>query len=195
MKLENVECPVCGAGLDMNINNTNTIFCPYCGSQLVVDRNESVTTKKIIIQKEIKIHTRYTDDADVLEAKLKDKQNERKYKYKKIYILGSLLCLSILAFWMGIIVIFDKAEEKKAISSGQIKVGMSSSDLEGKKYEGIKEKLEAQGFSNITLIDLQDADMDENEPDTIESVTINGDVHFYSTKYYDPDAKIIISYH
>ena len=67
--------------------------------------------------------------------------------------------------------------------------------MEGKKYQGIIEQLEESGFVNIKTIDMDDAGLFTNKSDTIESVTIDGDSSFSSSDYFDPNSKIIISYH
>ena len=72
---------------------------------------------------------------------------------------------------------------------------MSAYEMEEKKYKAIKETLETEGFTNITLIDLDDAGFFDKRKNTIDHVSIDGDTSFSSSDYFYPDAKIIISYH
>ena len=71
LKLRIIECPSCGGQLNMDKGNNKYIYCPYCGNQLEVDNNETIITKNI------NIHKRYTDDARIEEAYMRDRENER----------------------------------------------------------------------------------------------------------------------
>lgn len=92
-------------------------------------------------------------------------------------------------------IIKEEWDSKKAIEAGEIQIGISSSDMEGKKYQGIIEQLEEIGFVNIKTIDMDDAGIFTNRSDTIERVTIDGTSSFSASEYFNPDSKIIISFH
>ena len=67
--------------------------------------------------------------------------------------------------------------------------------MKGNKYQAVLEQLDSAGFTNITTIDLDDAGWIINKADTVDSVSIGGDSSFISSDYFEPDAKVIISYH
>ncbi len=43
-KLEQLCCPSCGAGIDMDIKDRKSLFCLFCGSQFTVDDVETIIT-------------------------------------------------------------------------------------------------------------------------------------------------------
>lgn len=189
IKLTQLNCPSCGAGIDMDIKGKNSLFCPFCGNQFAIDDGE------VVITKNINIHNRFTNDAAVEKERRKDRQNEREHKEYKWTMIGLALFIILDFAFLGFMGIKDEWSEKKSINAGQIKVGQSSSDMEGKNYQVVIEQLESAGFTNISSIDLDDAGWLTNKEDTIDSITINGDGSFSSSDYFDPDSKIIISYH
>lgn len=189
MKLEKLTCPACGAGIDMDIKGRSSVFCPFCGSQFTIDDGTKTTNKNININK------KYTNDAAVEKERRKDRENERKHKEYKWTMIGLVIFLVLdfgLLYFMGA---KEEWDAKKSIEAGKIQIGISASDMEGKKYQGIIEQLEESGFVNIKTIDMDDAGLFANKSDTIESVTIDGDSSFSSSDYFDPNSKIIISYH
>ena len=108
--------------------------------------------------------------------------------------------ITVLVALIGLLVLMDYKNDiadKKAIEEGKIQIGISSYDIEEKKlkYQGVVSQLEAAGFSNITVVDLDDAGLFTKKADTIDSISVDGDTSFSSDHYYDPEVKIIISYH
>ncbi len=194
-KLEQLNCPSCGAGIDMDIQGRKAIFCPFCGSQFAVDDGEKVITKNINIRKDINIHKRYTNDAAIEKELRKDRANERQHVERKWDLLiGVLLIFMAFSAPFAMSWMFER-QEQKSIDAGMIKVGQSSDDMKGKKFPTVKAQLESVGFTNITTVDLDDAGWFINQEDTIESVSIGGDTSFSSDDYFNPGAKVIISYH
>ena len=84
--------------------------------------------------------------------------------------------------------------EKKAISEGKINAG-DYRDLIGQDYKTVKAHFEAAGFTNIELIDLDDAGLALWKNEKVEIISIGGDTSFDSTDFFEPDTKVVISYH
>lgn len=189
MKLEEIKCPSCGANIDMDIKGRESIFCPFCGSQISIDNGNKTINHNVNINKKI------TNIAEVERARNIDRENERNHKeYKWTGIVLAVFIVVMFCFF-GFMSTNEERKTQKAIDSGMIQIGQSSEDMEGKKYNGVVEKLKIAGFTNITVIDLDDAGLIKNRKDTIESVSINGDTSFYKSEYFEPDAKIVVSYH
>ena len=51
------------------------------------------------------------------------------------------------------------------------------------------------GFKNIELYDLNDSDPVSKKPDTVTSVTINGDTSYEDNSFFPPDVIITIAHH
>lgn len=188
MKIHKLNCPNCNGILDMKIDdNTYYIFCPYCGQQFMVDdeKKEYTINKNINISKNI--HKRYTDDAEVIKAINKDKED------KRIYLM-LLVCFAIL---IGIAVIpswIMNMNEKRAVSEGKISAGFYR-DLIGEDYKTVEAHFDAAGFTNIELIDLDDAGLAIWKNGKVETISVGGDTNFDSTDFFEPDTKVVISYH
>lgn len=193
MKMTSISCPSCGAGIKIDIKGRDTIFCPYCGAQILFDDDITITHN-------ININTRYTEDSEVEKERRLDRQNEREHQEFKWAIWLLVGMIIVLFALVGLLMIMDYKNDmadKKAIEEGKIQIGISSYDIEEKKlkYQGVVSQLEAAGFSNITVVDLDDAGLFTKKADTIDSISVGGDTSFSSDHYYDPEVKIIISYH
>lgn len=188
MKIHKLSCPNCNGILNMTIaNNTSSVFCPYCGQQFIVDdeKKEYIINKNININKNI--HKRYTDDAEVIKAINKDKEDKRNY----------LMFLVLFAILIGMVAIpscIMNMNEKKAISEGKINAGFYQ-DLIGEDYKTVEAHFESAGFTNIELIDLNDAGLAIWKNEKVETISIGGNTSFDSTDFFDPDTKVVISYH
>ena len=189
MKLEQLNCPYCGSNIQMSLSGRKAIFCPYCGNQFAVDDGEKVSTKNI------NIHKRYTNDAALEKERVRDRENERRHKEDKWIMIGFALFFFMVFATSGFFVLKGEWDNKKSAAAGMIRVGQSASDMEGKKYQVIMEQLDSAGFTNITTIDLDDAGWFSNRADTVDSVSIGGNSSFGSREYFDPDTKVVISYH
>lgn len=192
MIIEHRYCPSCGHYLNME-TNSNTFFCPGCGSRLLINEYDEV----IPID-----NLRKNDRSDDIEL-LKQIQEIRERRWKHIKeiapdVLPWILIGMVLLFSMIKLMTSRDDREKRIqeyIDAGMITVGISSDDAKGMKYTALVNQLEASGFTNIKTVDLDDAGWFKNKADTVESITIDGDTYFGSASYYDPSARIIISYH
>ena len=187
MELKKLDCPNCAATLDIKIDrNTPSIFCPYCGTQFYIDDDNR---KTININKTI--HTRHTDDAEVLKQKnaANEAANENKYLIAAL-ILFVFLLVGPYFILNGVPAIIDKIETNK----GRINIGYAS-DLRGQNYKTVVSQIKAAGFYNIELIDLDDTGVFFWEHEKVKSISIGGDSSFTSWDYFEKDAKVVISYH
>ena len=184
--LEQLTCPSCGAGIEMDIQGRKAIFCPFCGSQFAIDDGERIITHNI------NIHKRYTDDAGV--EKQKRKSREAEYQHKEMI---ALILISFCLVIVGVLgsIIGPWWENKQMAETGRIKVGQTYGSMIGKNYKAVVEQLDSAGFTNITTVDLNDDGLLFNKKDTVESITIGGETKFSDTDLFDPNSKVVISYH
>lgn len=194
MKLHKMTCPNCDGMLEMKVSNdADYIFCPYCGQQFFVDEDKKTCTinQNININKHIKIdktvHSRYTDDAEVIKAQSKDKENKRAW-------IALIVCAVIaLGIPFGMLTKFD-IEEKQAEKAGKICAGFYK-DYEGEKYEAVVAQFEAMGFKHIDTIDLEDSGIAFWKNETVQTVSVAGNSSFDSTDYFYTTDPVIITYH
>lgn len=110
-------------------------------------------------------------------------------------IFGVLIAMS------GVLGIGSYIEEKKtekdaqiAMAEGRIQAGYCS-DLIGKDYKTVEAHFKAAGFTNIELIDLKDSGLAVWDNEKVESISIGGNSDFDETDWFEPDTKVVISYH
>ena len=187
MKVTKLECPHCGGVISSDIRGRSSVFCSYCGQAIYLDDGSTTHTinKNININKTI--YKRTTNDAEVIRA-----QNEGKSdKYIFLYLFLTIgLCILILLF--AAIIPSCKAETAK--NEGKI-VAEGFSELVGQDYKTVKSTLEAAGFTNIEMIDLNDSGLFFWDEGKVKAVSIAGDTDFDEFDYYDPDDKVVITYH
>ena len=102
-----------------------------------------------------------------------------------------------LIFDLSIFIFMGVAEDRavqKAKDAGKISAG-ATEDYVDEDYEVVVAQLETLGFTNITIIDLDDSGVKFWKADKVESVLIDGDASFDSGDYFEPDVTIIIKYH
>ena len=87
MKISNIKCPNCGANINVDVSKQKTIFCTYCGQQLEVDNGVKEITYTKNINKNVNVHNRYTNDADVIREENKNKKIKYDTHLKKRMVL------------------------------------------------------------------------------------------------------------
>lgn len=200
MNIQKICCPSCGAGIDEDIIVSKNVFCPYCGTWFHIDSGERIYTKNI------NIHKRYTDDAAVERERRLDRESEREYvrresERKNAVKSEALTMILLIAAIVGLLMfsavmnICSDVKDSFAYRSGKIQVGQCASDMEGENYKAVKEQLKSAGFTNITVVDLDNAGIFRNRKDTVDSVSIGGKTSFSSSTFFDPDSKVVIAYH
>jgi DNA-directed RNA polymerase subunit RPC12/RpoP len=188
MKLRVLKCPECRANLEIEEDRT-MCYCQYCGCKIILDDEKQETTinKNINVKKSITHTKRHIDDADVIRAKSEATEDSRDFKQSLIY-LGILLLIPIV-FFAG-----SYLNDSIAHSEGKISAGYYR-DLVGKNYEIVEAHFEAAGFTDIELIDLNDAGIRFWNDGKVEIISVGGDTSFDSTDWFLPDTKVVISYH
>ena len=95
MKMYQLNCPACGATVEIEPNR-KTMFCSYCGCQIYVDDG----IKRVEITKNINYHKTYTDEAKIREHERKEKiqlkQMEYEEREKKRNDKTAFACIGIL---------------------------------------------------------------------------------------------------
>lgn len=186
MKLKSLKCPECGANLEIE-EVRSFCFCQYCGCKIMLDdeKQEYTINQNININKNI--HKRYTNDAEIIKANNTEKENKRSW-------IALIVCFAIL---IGIAVIPSlvmNINESTARNEGKISAGFYR-DLLSEDYKTVESHFKAAGFTNIELIDLNDSGIAFWNDGKVETISIGGDTSFDSTDFYDPDIKVVISYH
>lgn len=154
---------------------------------------------------------REIDEARIKEAesnreiKLKELEyNEKKRKWDRLDDLFDFLPLILIFGFIGIfalgICIYNYIDDKNSMElsaqmqeQGLICAG-SYSDYLRMNYKAAVAQIEACGFTNIETYDQNDAGLFDDD-DTVSSISIDGDRYFDKSDYFEPNAKVIISYH
>ena len=192
--MKQIVCPCCGARIEADMNGRDSVFCTYCGCQISLydHRSEYTINKNINVNKDIRvdkaIQHRYTDDAEIL------KEHNRAREERAIWKVLAVLMVVLIGFG-AIMAGIEAIEERQAQKEGKISVGSSSSSLIKQDYETVVANLEAAGFTNIEVIDLNDAGLAFWNDGKVESISIGGDTSFDSSDYFYPDAKVVITHH
>lgn len=186
MKLSNIKCPNCGANINADISKQKNIFCTYCGQQLEIDNGIREVTYTKNINKNVTIHKRYTNDADVIRAENENKQ-------LKNVLIYSLICFGISFLILFAICFIPKISALVNQSEGKICAGYYD-NLKGENYQYVKSTLESAGFTNIELIDLDDQGMFKKDGE-VTSISIGGNTSFDSSDYFDKDVTVVITFH
>ena len=187
MKAKKINCPYCDATIDSNIQGRSSVFCSYCGQLIYLDdeKREFTYNKNININKTN--HNIYTDEADVIRAKT-EAGKDRRDLISFAAIMGALLLIAVLCFSVPALV---KAGNK---NSGKISAGYYQ-DLVGEDYKTVEAHFQAAGFKNIELIDLDDSGIAFWNDGKVKTISVGGNTSFESLDFFDPETKVIISYH
>lgn len=188
MKLKVLKCPECAANLEIEEGRT-ICYCQYCGCKILLEdeKQESTINKNININKNVTYTSRHTDDADVIRAKSEANKDVRDFK-QVLILFGILILIPLIGFaWMHFTEMLAQHEGK--INAGYYK------DLIGEKYETVEAHFEAAGFTNIELIDLDDAGISFWKNGEVEIISVGGNTSFDSADWFEPDTRVVISYH
>ena len=119
------------------------------------------------------------------EPDTEEKTATQKKKNKKAIILFVMILL------VAILSLVGYYEYQKLIP-----VGYSNIELEGLEYTDVMEKLELEGFTNVTSKEISDLPVSrEEETNIVTSVNIGNSNTFSSTKKYPYNLWIIVEYH
>lgn len=188
MKLRVLKCPECRANLEIE-EGCSFCYCQYCGCKITLEDEEQKVTinKHINVTKNITHTNRRLDDAEVLRETNKAKED------KRVWIALIIMAIIGLGIPFGMMLKMD-IEEKIAQNAGKINAGYYR-ELVGEDYETVQAHFEAAGFTNIELIDLNDSGIAFWTNGKVEMISVGGDTSFESTDWFEPDTKVVISYH
>ena len=125
------------------------------------------------------------NDADVIRAKNEAKRDTRDFK---ILIFLGVLMLVLAGFSF-----FASMHEEKQ-NEGKINAGYYD-DLIGEDYKTVEAHFKAAGFNNVELVDLNDAGVAFWTEGEVSAISIGGNMEFDTNDWFDPDTKVVISYH
>lgn len=151
------------------------------------DRSEFTYNKNVHITKDIYNTNRYIDDADVIRA-----QNEARDTKSSLWILLGLALIPIIICIFTLLI--PSLENQADAQKGMITAGYSSS-LVGENYQTVVAHFEAAGFTDIQVIDLNDAGLAFWNDNKVSTISIGGDTYFDENDYYWPNTRVVISYH
>lgn len=213
IKLVTLKCPECGAMLKVE-EGRKQVFCSYCGARILLD-NENEYIIHTVDDAEVKhAETERMVELKKMEIAEKNNSDRQKRHYIKIIIsiiigiiaiasfsfdddsfVGLFACIALLYMWINEISGNNKDEEGNNFSE-KVKVPNSISDFEGKKYIIIADIFKNAGFTNVKCVALDDLTIGLiSKPDTVKSITINGQNIYSGGKKYYPDSPVVIYYH
>ena len=191
--MKKVVCPCCGAQIEADMDGRDSVFCTYCGCQISLydNRGEYTTNKNISVNRNITvdkaIQHRYTDDVEIL------KERNRAREERTIWIILAVMMALLIGFG-AIMAGIERIEEHRAQKEGKISAGSSSSLIE-QDYRTVVATLEATGFTNIEVIDLNNSGLAFWNDGKVETISIGGNTSFSSSDYFYPDTKVVITHH
>lgn len=225
IKLVSINCPECGATLNIEENRTQA-FCTYCGTKVLINNeNEHIFRhideagiKQAEVDREIKLKQ--------LELVERKRVSLEKSKKRNIAIALGLAVIGILMISLGYLAgkasgdsnsgfymismtgmfpligagfmglsFMDNAQDDGIDLGDKAKVPAIGGYQE-KSYTAIKAMFESAGFTNIKCVGLHDLRLGLlKKPGLVESITINGHTVTSGGKKYPKDAAIVISYH
>lgn len=182
MKLQSMKCPECMANIEIT-DAVTSYTCPYCGCYLKFDDEKKEQTFNANIH-HINQHIDYTKIAQFM---LYEKQDKRNTTVALIVLLGILALIFSIALYFIV-------RTGIAKSQGKIQAGFDE-DYIGENYKAVEAHFESVGFTNIELIDLDDSGLAFWKNGEVELISVGGNTDFESTDWFDPNTKVVISYH
>ena len=187
MKTTILKCPSCGGSITAEIAGRSYVYCNYCGEKIHIDDKKNEYTYNYNIRVEKNIHKQITDDAEIIKARYKDKEDRRSY----ILIIGMFVFALIILLLSYVI---PQINKNTAIRQGKIQAGFYR-DYIDQNYEAIEKQFHAAGFTNIEIIDLNEPGLFGTKKNKIKSVSIAGDSSFDSGDWFYPSDIVIISHY
>ena len=177
MKLCKLTCPNCGGTLKMEITKNNTqVCCPYCRQEFYFDNEK----KEYNVNVNKKVSKKYINVAETIRARTEAKES-------KILIIIMIMCIII---FLSPYLFFNVS----AKIQGKVNAG-NYEDLKDKDYKTVEAHFKSAGFTNIDLIDLNDAGLAFWNDGKVDTISIGGNNKFGSYDWFQKDIKVVISYH
>ena len=159
----------------------NSVKCPECGATLPIEEGRtqifcSYCGTKVIVTNENEYIYRHIDEAEVKQA-----ETDRMIKLRELEMEEKENS-------------FEK--ERSNRRAGRIQPSHSSDDLEGKDVHYVEQTLRSCGFLNVSTIPMNDLTAGIFiKPGKVEEVTIGGKTDFEDSDWFDPNSKVLITYH
>ena len=204
MAINNMKCPSCGATLTNVDPKLKQFYCTYCGTQIInEDPNHYTIDINRTYHKTIDVNNTYhtIDEAKIREVdaekeiKLKKLEFERTDEISKNKIKSNIKDMLIGIAFIAVVLFCFLLYGIKARSEGKISLKVHRKDLIGENYLVVKTIFEDLGFTNIRMIDLNDADTTLKNENVVSAISVGGDLDWTGNYYVSPDEPIIISYH
>lgn len=188
MKLRVLKCPECRGDLEIE-EGRSFCYCQYCGCKITLEDEEQkvAINKHINVTKNITHTNRRFDDAEMLRETNKEKEDKRSW------IALLVLLIVALGLMLGPMLKIE-IDNRIAQDSGKIHAG-NCDDLVGEDYNVVRAHFETAGFTDIELIDLDDSGIAFWTDGKVEMISLGGDASFQSTDWFEPNTKVVISYH
>lgn len=212
IKMVKVECPSCGAMLDIE-EDRKMAFCTYCGTKVLIDNDNEYTYRHV---DEARIYEAETDRYVRMEKVRENRRREEaEYRIKKYKLIGiaALVGFGVLfitigfsfdinglamgGIWMLLGAMYIGIFSMDKNGKNRIKIPDSVKSYSGKDYAAVKEILKSAGFKNVVCVPLNDLTKAGffSKPGRIQSIVIDGEDIDEGHTFYEPDANIVISYH
>lgn len=218
--MRKLECPSCGANLELKEDNRDFAFCEFCGAKITLDDFRS--THHVVDEARLKeAETEQMIRKKQLEwAEKQEAENARKKQLKlKITIITGIVCavsflIGYLAksnfFYLAGAIVFavgffatdssyfrTNPKAGNAIADiGKIRMPDDLKDYWTENYIVIQNALKRVGFTNIKCVPLNDLTTGLlNTPNTVDTITIDGEEYHGDHSAFSPHAEIIITYH
>jgi len=94
MRLQEIKCPSCGAGINLSFEGEKYGFCPFCGNQFLIDDGNRVYTENK--NKNTRLHTVWTDEAEIERERRLDRENRREHIESLVFSIAFFLLLLIM---------------------------------------------------------------------------------------------------
>ena len=217
VNLINVECPQCGAGLNIE-SNRQFAFCSYCGAKVIIN-NENEHIYRTIDEAGIKqAETERIIRLKEIEIEEKEKSRSRLFHYliyglaAALILFGAIVCIfdeskGILPLMFGLCIgmytfmFTDMGKDKKKkvsryVAPGQVMITESMRHNSEKNVNEIYAKFNSAGFINVRVVPLNDLNVfTMGKNGQVESVSINGNNRFEEGETYPNNAAVLITYH
>jgi hypothetical protein len=128
-----------------------------------------------------------------MEYEYRERRDQRESTKDIKVLVGFFLVICLL---FGMLYGAEIKEEMDHKTNNEVKVTMSSEELQGIDYEDAVKSFESAGFNNIKLDENKDLIFGLiSKKGEVESVTINGDKEFSEGEWFPADATVKITYH
>ena len=117
MKMYRLECPACGACVEIEPER-ESCFCSHCGRKIFLEDN----TKRVEITKNINYHKTITDEARIRDVEFRErvydketaKEKEREKQKRKLNLITALGVILLVSAFLAVSAGFFYSEEKKS---------------------------------------------------------------------------------